>query len=161
MAVLQNEVCTKDFFSRHDFSHEKCSEMFSEFFEPLFCGSEKVPAKFPPSFPHHFPPQPLIFFSLPFWKTARKTTKKARISSACRTPQSLGKEGQNAQIRKEFLEKEKGKENQKGKEKKIREKRCCQGIFTHTPRIGSENVLPNVACILKNRSTAAPFQNIS
>ena len=63
----------------------------------------------------------LIFFSLPFWKTARKTTKKARISSACRTPKILGKEGKNAQKRKEFLEKEKGKENQKGKEKKIRE----------------------------------------
>ena len=62
----------------------------------------------------------LIFFSLPFWKTARKTTKKARISSACRTPKILGKEGKNAQNRKEFLEKEKGKENQKGKEKKIR-----------------------------------------
>ena len=62
----------------------------------------------------------LIFFSLPFWKTARKTTKKARISSACRTPKILGKEGEKAQDRKEFLQKEKGKENQKGKEKKIR-----------------------------------------
>ena len=62
----------------------------------------------------------LIFFSLPFWKTARKTTKKARISSACRTLKILGKEGKNAQNRKEFLEKAKGKENQKGKEKKIR-----------------------------------------
>ena len=64
---------------------------------------------------------PLIFFSLPFWKTARKTTKTARISSACRTPKILGKEGKNAQNRKEFLEKEKGKEKQKGKEKKIRD----------------------------------------
>ena len=34
---------------------------------------------------------------------------------------SLGKRGKNAQNRKEFLEKEKGKEIQKGKEKKIRE----------------------------------------
>ena len=47
-------------------------------------------------------------------------TKEARISSACRTPKILGKEGKNAQNRKEFLEKEKGKENQKGQEKKIR-----------------------------------------
>ena len=61
-----------------------------------------------------------IFFSLPFCKTARKTTKKARISSACRTPKILGNGGKNARNRKEFLEKEKGKENQKGKEKKIR-----------------------------------------
>ena len=57
----------------------------------------------------------LIFFSLPFWKTARKITKKARISSACRTPKILGKEGKNAQNRKEFLEKEKGKRQGKPK----------------------------------------------
>ena len=68
----------------------------------------------------------LIFFSLPFWKTARKTTKKIRISSACRTPKIFGKEGKNAQNRKEFLEKEKGKENPKGKEKKIREYRSSK-----------------------------------
>ena len=60
----------------------------------------------------------VIFFSLPFWNTARKTTKKARISYACQTPKILGKERKNAQNRKEFLEKEKGKEIQKrqGKE---------------------------------------------
>ena len=61
----------------------------------------------------------LIFFSLPFWKTARKTTKKARISSACRTPKTLGKEGKNAQNRKEFLEKEKSKENQKARKRRL------------------------------------------
>ena len=80
----------------------------------------------------------LIFFSLPFWKTARKTTRKARISSACRTPKILGKEGENAQNRKEFLEKEQGKENQKGKEKKIRE--GCPRILLALP-IGSGNGL--------------------
>ena len=62
------------------------------------------------------------FPDLDLWKTARKTTKKARISSACRTPKILGQEGKNAQNCKEFLEKEKGKENQKDKEKKIRVK---------------------------------------
>ena len=46
--------------------------------------------------------------------------KKARIFNACRTPKILGKEGKKAQNRKEFLEKEKGKEIHKGKEKKIR-----------------------------------------
>ena len=36
----------------------------------------------------------LIFFSLPSWRTARKTTKKTRIFYACRrTPKILGKEG--------------------------------------------------------------------
>ena len=82
-------------------------------------------AQFNPWIPQLNPPftlfvTSLIFFSLPFWKTGRKTTKKARISSACRTPKILGKEGKNAQNRKEFLEKEKGKENQKGKEVEIR-----------------------------------------
>ena len=58
----------------------------------------------------------------PFWKTARKTSKKTRISYACRTPKIFGKERKNAQNRKGFLEKEKGKKIQKGKEKKIRER---------------------------------------
>ena len=31
------------FFSRHEFSHEKCSEIFPDFFKPLFCGFEKIP----------------------------------------------------------------------------------------------------------------------
>ena len=42
------------FFSRHEYSHEKCSEIFLEIFEPLFCGSENS-AKFPPKFPANFP----------------------------------------------------------------------------------------------------------
>ena len=63
----------------------------------------------------------LIFFSLLFWRTARKTTKKARIFYPCRTPKILGKEGKNAQKNKEFLGKKKSKEIQKSKEKKIRE----------------------------------------
>ena len=51
MAHLQSEFCTKDFFSSYEFSYEKCSDIFPEFFEPLFCGSEKIPAKFPTKFP--------------------------------------------------------------------------------------------------------------
>ena len=43
------------FFSSHEFSYEKCSEIFPEFFEPLFCGSERIPGKFPPNFPLNFP----------------------------------------------------------------------------------------------------------
>ena len=42
-------------FSSHEFSYEKCSEIFPEIFEPLFCGSEKIPGKFPPNFPLNFP----------------------------------------------------------------------------------------------------------
>ena len=36
VARLQSEFCTKDFFSSHEFSYEKCSEIFPEIFEPLF-----------------------------------------------------------------------------------------------------------------------------
>ena len=43
------------FFSSHEFSYEKCSEIFPEIFEPMFCGSEKIPGKFPPNFPLNFP----------------------------------------------------------------------------------------------------------
>ena len=43
VARLQNEVGTKCFFSRHGFSHEKCSEFFLPKNEPLFCASEKIP----------------------------------------------------------------------------------------------------------------------
>ena len=39
------------FLSSHEFSYEKCSEIFPEIFEALFCGSEKIPRKFPPNFP--------------------------------------------------------------------------------------------------------------
>ena len=62
----------------------------------------------------------LFFFSLLFWKTARKTTKKARIFSLLRTPKILGKEGKNAQKSKELLGMEKSKGIQKSKERKIR-----------------------------------------
>ena len=55
VARLQSEFCTKDFFSSHEFSYEKCSEIFPEIFEPLFCGSEKIPGKFPPNVPLNFP----------------------------------------------------------------------------------------------------------
>ena len=42
------------FFLRHKPSHEKCSEIIPEYFEPLFCGSKKsrkIPAKFPAKLP--------------------------------------------------------------------------------------------------------------
>ena len=55
VARLQSEFCTKDLFSSHEFSYEKCSEIFPEIFEPLFCGSEKIPGKFPPNLPLNFP----------------------------------------------------------------------------------------------------------
>ena len=57
---------------------------------------------------------------LAFLENSKENHQKKRISSACRTPETLGKEGKNAQNRKGILEKEKGKENQKGKEKKLR-----------------------------------------
>ena len=36
VARLQNEVATKDLLMRHEFSHEQCSEIFPEIFDPLF-----------------------------------------------------------------------------------------------------------------------------
>ena len=58
----------------------------------------------------------LIFSSLLFWKTARKTTtkKKTRIFYRCQTPKILGKEGKNAQKSKEFLGKEKSGKSKGG-----------------------------------------------
>ena len=57
--LLRWHVCRVNFarkiFSSHVFSYEKCSEIFPENFEPLFCGSEKIPGKFPPNFPLNFP----------------------------------------------------------------------------------------------------------
>ena len=50
----ENEVGTKDFFSRHEFSHEKCSENFLKFLSLYFMGpkkSHKIPGKFPAKFP--------------------------------------------------------------------------------------------------------------
>ena len=48
-------------------------------------------------------------------------------------PKSLGKKRKNAQNRKEFFEKEKGKENQKDKEKKIRDMPLAQGVSSAHP----------------------------
>ena len=66
----------------------------------------------------------LIFFSLFFREKARKTTKKARIFHLLRTPKILEKGGENTQKSEEFLEKQKSKEIQKSKEKKIRALLC-------------------------------------
>ena len=73
VARLQSEFCTKDFFLSYEFSYEKCSEIFPEFFEPLFCGSEKIPGKFPPNFPLNFPNFPA------------KNQKKKSPTSFCRS----------------------------------------------------------------------------
>ena len=55
VARLQNEVCTKDFIRATKFLTKKSSENFPEFFEPLFCESEKNPAKSPTKFPSQIP----------------------------------------------------------------------------------------------------------
>ena len=41
--ICRAKFGTKDFFSSYEFSYEKCSEIFPEIFEALFCGSEKIP----------------------------------------------------------------------------------------------------------------------
>ena len=48
--VCRTKLTREIWFSRHDFSRDKCSEIFPSIFEPFFCGSEKIrkiPAKFP------------------------------------------------------------------------------------------------------------------
>ena len=48
--VCRTKLARKKKLSRREISREKCSEIFPEMFEPLFCGSEKIrklPAKLP------------------------------------------------------------------------------------------------------------------
>ena len=62
----------------------------------------------------------LIFFSLPFWKTARKTTKKTRISSACRTPKILGKKrGETLKIARNSLKRKKVRKTKKARKRRL------------------------------------------
>ena len=55
MAFLQNEVGTNEFFSRHEFPHAKCSEIFPDLFVAFILCVQKHPAKLPPNFPQYFP----------------------------------------------------------------------------------------------------------
>ena len=55
VARLQSEFCTKDFFRATNFLTKNAPKFPPNFFEPLFCGSEKIPGKFPPNFPLNFP----------------------------------------------------------------------------------------------------------
>ena len=59
------------------------------------------------------------------------------LSYACRTPNILGEGGENAQKDKEFLERTKRKEIQKGKEKKIRDKRFSKMISLNAKNLES------------------------
>ena len=61
VARLQNEVGTNAFCSRHEFSSKKCSDVFPENVEPLFCGSEKNPEKFLQNFPQSVKNSPTSF----------------------------------------------------------------------------------------------------
>ena len=60
-----------------------------------------------------------LLFLVFFWKTARKTSKKARISFARQIPKILGKEGKKLKIAGNSLKRNKARKPQ-GKEKKIR-----------------------------------------
>ena len=54
--VCRVNLARKIFFELR-ISYEKCSEIFPEMFEPLFCGLEN-PTKFPANFPLNFPNLP-------------------------------------------------------------------------------------------------------
>ena len=55
VARLQSEFWRQIFFPSYEFSFEKFSEIFPEIVVPLFCGSEKSPAKVPPNLPPNSP----------------------------------------------------------------------------------------------------------
>ena len=52
--VCRANFVRRMFFLSYKLPYEKCSDIFPDIFEPLFCGSEKspkIPAKFPTKFP--------------------------------------------------------------------------------------------------------------
>ena len=61
-------------------------------------------------------PQTLIFFS--FLENIKETTKKARISSACRTLKSLGKEGKTLKIARNSLQRKKSRQSKKARKRR-------------------------------------------
>ena len=61
----------------------------------------------------------LIFLSLPFWTKQGKPPKRQGSLLPAEPLKSLGKKGKNTQNRKEFLETEKGKENQKARKRRL------------------------------------------
>ena len=63
----------------------------------------------------------LIFFSLPFWKKQGKTHKNSKDSFSQADPQNRWKRSKKRSKKQGFPWKEKSKEIQNGKEKKIRE----------------------------------------
>ena len=86
-----------------------------------------------------------------------KTTKKARIFYPCRTPTILEKEGKNAQKNKQFLEHQKSKEIQKGKEKKIREQELSLGQTGPLPGTNWDPSLGQTGRFLLNSTVKSPF----
>ena len=85
-----------------------CSGMAGDFYYFLVLPAGEILA---------IPFYPDLLF-LAFLENGKENHQKGTISYACRTPKILRKEGKHAQSRKEFLEKEKGKEIQKGKERR-------------------------------------------
>ena len=75
----------KIFFRATNFSCEKCSEIFPEIFEPLFCGSEQIPGKFPPNFPLNFPNFPA--------KNQKKIHRRASAGAQGERRRALKKRG--------------------------------------------------------------------
>ena len=143
LLVLVPEILEFEFISR-----------FGNIFPAIFPGLSRSFPREPPNRLWKQPQAPDLL-SLPFWKTARKTTKKARISYACRTPKVLGKEGKTLKITRNSFKKEKGKEIQKGKDKKIL---GPSRVFWLTSRQRAENLVHRISVmVLGSRApTRAP-----
>ena len=61
----------------------------------------------------------LLFLAFSILENGKENQQKNKDFLCLLNPKILGKQGKNAQNRKKFREKEKGKEIQKGKQKKI------------------------------------------
>ena len=99
----------------------------------------------------------LIFFSLLFWKKARKTTKKTRLFSLLRTPQIPGKEGKNNQKNKEFLAKQKARKSKKARKRRLGLAHRNRSDFCDL-RLRCPSQTPEIAAILETRQSNAALR---
>ena len=92
---LQSEFWRERFFfSRHEFSHEKCSEIFPETFEPLLSLTL----------------QPLLF-----WKSKGNPPKKARVLFFAEPLKSLEKEGKRTKKARKIGKRRKARKSKKAR----------------------------------------------
>ena len=85
------EVTVFKVFGSCEFSYKRCSEMFPEICEPLFCGPEKKRAKFPTKCPAKCPCEKSKSSPTSFWRSAGRTFGMLRNFEGA-TDQAVGAE---------------------------------------------------------------------